>query len=285
MRAIVRTAPARLIVMTITLLLLLLVLQSGARFLAHAVYGATRAAVAVLAELTVCAVMVLVYRGEVRWLERRAAEELGGAGSARLVLYGAILGAALFAGVYAVLSSAGVVAYAGPGSAAGALTTAALSAAAAVGEEIVFRGGVFRILEERLGTTIALAASAALFGLLHLANAGATFYSAAAIALEAGVLLAVAYALTRRLWFPIGIHFGWNFTEGGIFGAVISGGRHSQGLMTFTLSGPPLLTGGQFGPEASVIALALCLAAAVVIGVLTVRRGRWRPRGAAAASR
>jgi uncharacterized protein len=278
-KPILRTAPARLVIFTVTLLALLVLLQMGARFLAHAVHGAARTVVAVVVELIVCAVMILVYRALVRWLERRPADELEGApGGARLALFGVILGAALFAGVYAVLWGAGIVTYAGPGSAAGAVTMAALAAAAAVGEEIVFRGGVFRILEEWLGTTVALAASAVFFGGLHLVNPGATLFGAAAIALEAGVLLGVAYALTRRLWFPIGIHFGWNFTEGGIFGAVISGGRHTQGLMTFTSSGPRLLTGGQFGPEASVIALALCLAAAVLLGCLAMRRGRWRVR-------
>jgi uncharacterized protein len=263
-------------------LVLLLLLQTGTRLIAHAVQGAAKTVVAVVLELIVCAVMILAYRAEVRWLESRPADELGAERSAPVVLAGLLLGAALFAGVYAVLWSARVVAYAGPGSAAGAVTMAALAAGAAVGEEIIFRGGVFRILEEWLGTTIALAASAALFGLLHLANPGATLFSALAIALEAGVLLAVAYVLTRRLWLSIGIHFGWNFTEGGIFGAAVSGGRHSAGLMNFRLSGPTLLTGGRFGPEASVVAIALCLAAAVVLGVLAVRRGGWRSYAAAA---
>jgi membrane protease YdiL (CAAX protease family) len=195
-----RTAPARLIVFTVSLLVLLVLVQTGVRVLAHAVPGATRTPVAVVLELVVCAVMIVAYRAEVGWLERRPADELGAARSAPLLLSGLLLGAALFAGVYAVLWSAGVVAYAGRGSVAGTVTLMALAAAAAVGEEIVFRGGVFRILEEWLGTAIALAASAALFGALHLANPGATLFSALAIALEAGVLLAVAYALTRRLW-------------------------------------------------------------------------------------
>ncbi|MGB6604713.1 MAG: CPBP family intramembrane glutamic endopeptidase [Steroidobacteraceae bacterium] len=278
MRSILRTAPARLIIFTVSLFALLILLQTGARLVTHAVQGATRALLAVVLELIVCAVMILAYRAEVRWLERRRADEIGAAGSVPPALGGLLLGAALFTAVYAVLWCAGAVTYAGPGSVTGAVTTAGLSAAAAVGEEIIFRGGVFRILQEWLGTTIAVAASAAFFGGLHLVNPGATLFGALAIALEAGVLLAVAYALTHRLWLAIGIHFGWNFTEGGIFGAAISGGRHSAGLMNFTLSGPPLLTGGKFGPEASVVALLLCLAVAVVLGYLTVKRGRWQPR-------
>src|SRR5262249_39839900 len=114
------------------------------------------------------------------------------------------------------------------------------------------------------------------FGLLHAANPGATVVSTVAIALEAGALLGMAYAASRSLWLPIGLHFGWNFTEGGLFGAAVSGG-HSQGVINSTIAGPALVTGGLFGPEASVIAVAVCLFATVVLSVSAVRRGRWRP--------
>ena len=66
------------------------------------------------------------------------------------------------------------------------------------------------------------------------------------IVLEAGVLLGLAYAATRSLWLPIGLHFGWNFTEGGIFGASVSG-RAYHGMFKFSLSGSDILTGGAFG--------------------------------------
>jgi uncharacterized protein len=104
---------------------------------------------------------------------------------------------------------------------------------------------------------------------------GAAFVSTASVALEAGVLLGLAYTATRSLWFPIGIHFGWNFTEGGIFGAPISG-LPSQGLLRFPLSGPDILTGGSFGPEASVVSVIVCLIASALIGRMAVRSGRWR---------
>lgn len=103
----------------------------------------------------------------------------------------------------------------------------AIAIASAVGEEIVFRGVVFRLLEARLGTTIALVLSAAAFGLLHAGNPGATWGSTLAIACESGVLLGLAYAASRALWLPIGLHFGWNFTEGGVFGAAVSGGQNT----------------------------------------------------------
>ena len=86
---------------------------------------------------------------------------------------------------------------------------------------------------------------------------------------------AAAYAATRSLWFPIGLHLGWNFTEGGIFGVAVSGGPAAKGMLSVSLAGPTLLTGGRFGPEASLVAIALCLAAAAVLLIVTVRNGGW----------
>jgi CAAX protease family protein len=109
--------------------------------------------------------------------------------------------------------------------------------------------------------------SAILFGLLHAANPGATPFSSLAVALEAGVLLAVAFAATRRLWFPIGIHAGWNYAEGTIFGTAVSGGTVKATLLHGVLSGSPLFTGGAFGVEASIVAIPVCLAAASLFAI------------------
>ncbi len=135
------------------------------------------------------------------------------------------------------------------------------------------RGVVFRILEQWLGSWIALSISAALFGLLHLLNPGVSLLNAGAVMLEAGVLLAAAYMLTRRLWLCIGIHFAWNFTQGGVFSAAVSGGA-TTGLLQAKLVGPVWLTGGAFGAEASVIAVLVCLTAGSVLLLAAHRRGR-----------
>jgi hypothetical protein len=92
-------------------------------------------------------------------------------------------------------------------------------------------------------------------------NSGATTVSTVAIALEAGVLLGAAYAACGSLWLPIGLHFGWNFTEGGVFGVAVSGRKAGAGIVNMPLSGSALWTGGQFGPEASLVAVAVCLVA------------------------
>jgi membrane protease YdiL (CAAX protease family) len=214
--------------------------------------------------------------GGVRYFERRDVSELAPAGAARRVAAGIVLGAALFSVVFALLALGGYVHHPKFGGFAGLPVQLATTFAAAVGEELVFRGAIFRITDERLGTAAALLISSILFGLLHVANPGATPVSTVAIAVEAGALLGMAYSASRSLWLPIGLHFGWNFTEGGVFGTAVSGGQ-SHGLMDSVLSGPTLLTGGAFGPEASVIAVAVSLVATAVISVWTMRHGRWRP--------
>jgi hypothetical protein len=137
------------------------------------------------------------------------------------------------------------------------------------------RGIVFRILEQSLGSWLALALSAVIFGALHLLNHGATLLNAGAVMLEAGILLAAAYMLTRRLWLCIGIHFAWNFTQGGIFSAAVSGGT-TRGLLQAKLVGAEWLTGGAFGVEASAVAVVVCFSAAVLLLIAVKRKGNVR---------
>ena len=222
------------------------------------------------------AILIAVYRILVRWTEKRAADELGASGSIPLFAGGTIIGIALFCAVCTVLWFYGAVSFRGINTSTSVISAACGALLAGVGEEIAFRGGVYRLLEEGFGTLVAIILSGAMFGVIHAGNRGATTASSIAIALEAGVLLAAAYTATRSLWLPIGLHFGWNFTEGGIFGAAVSGGK-SSGLIATTFSGPDKLTGGIFGPEASVPAVAVCLTAALALLVLTVRRGQWQP--------
>ncbi len=220
--------------------------------------------------------LIAVYRLLVRWTERRAASELRAGNSVPLLIAGAAIGIALFCAVYAVLFVYGAASIQGLGTRDRLGVALATSAYAAVGEELVFRGTVYRLLEKGFGTLVAIILSGGLFGALHAFNPGATVVSSLAIAFEAGVLLAAAYVVTRSLWLPIGLHFGWNFTEGGIFGAAVSGG-HAHGLINTTFSGPALITGGAFGPEASVVAVTICIIAALAMLVIAARRGEWKP--------
>ena len=222
--------------------------------------------------LLLTAIVVGAYRGYVRIVEKRAVTELSGPHASRELGAGVLLGALLLSLTVGVLGALGVYQVTGSNGWAAMLATVPGFILASVLEEVVMRGVIFRILEQWLGSWIALVLSAALFGLLHLLNPGTTLLNAASIMLEAGVLLAAAYMLTRRLWLCIGIHFAWNFTQGGIFSAAVSGGA-TNGLLQAKLVGPEWLTGGTFGVEASAAAVVTCASAGLLFLIAAKRRG------------
>ena len=267
--------PVQLVLLFVVLVAIDIACQFLGAQLVRAAPAVLRDAAGVLAALILSVVMIAAYRFLVRVLEQRTAEELRNSTAVRGLVPGALVGAGLFVLVYVILWALGAVTFGGFDGLAGLGHALAIAISSAVGEEIVFRGVVYRRLEERLGTALALLVSAIVFGLVHAGNTGANWVSTLAIALESGVLLALAYAATRSLWLPIGLHFGWNFTEGGIFGAAVSGGEYS-GLIHAPLSGPALITGGAFGPEASLAALVVSLSAGVALAWYVVHTGRWR---------
>ena len=135
----------------------------------------------------------------------------------------------------------------------------------AIFEEILIRGIIFRILEEKLGSYISLIITAIIFGGLHVANPNSTLLSGLCVGIEAGFLMGAAYIYTRNLWFPIAIHFAWNFMQSGIFGAVTSGNEKTASLLTTKITGSQLITGGEFGPEGTIQAIIFCLLAAIIL--------------------
>lgn len=219
-------------------------------------------------------VVPALYVVYVRTIERRRVVELATAGAALELARGFAIGATLFAVTMALLRLAGVATIERGDGWHALFAALGFAVAAALIEETLMRAIFFRIVEESLGTTIALVASAALFGLLHAFNPGATATSTVAIALEAGVILAAAYVYTRRLWMAIGLHAAWNFTEGGLFGASVSGST-AHGLLASRFHGATILTGGAFGPEASIVAVVVCLIAGVLL--LAAARARFLP--------
>lgn len=144
----------------------------------------------------------------------------------------------------------------------------------AILEEILIRGIIFRILEEKLGSYIALLLSAVLFGALHLPNENSTFLSALCIAVEAGLLLGAAFMYSRNLWFPIAIHFAWNFMQSGIFGAVTSGNKKTNSLLVSKIQGSEWTTGGEFGPEGTIQAMLFCVIATLILLYLSRKENK-----------
>lgn len=224
------------------------------------------------------ALAVATYRWVVARTERRVPVEVALPGAAGATARGAALGAGLFTVVIAAVAALGGYRVEGTGSAATALALVGVMTAAAVTEELLFRGVLFRAVERRTGTWAALALTALPFGAMHLVNPGAGVWGAVAIALEAGVMLGAAYAATRTLWLPIGIHIGWNVVASAVFGTEVSGNGTPQGLLDGATSGPVLLSGGAFGPEASLAAVLAGLALSAVLLRVAHRRGRLVPR-------
>lgn len=137
-------------------------------------------------------------------------------------------------------------------------------------EETLFRLLWFGGFEPVLGTWLTLAFSAVLFGILHSFNASATLFSSAAIAVTGGLLLGAMFATGRNLWEVVGVHTAWNTALGGFFGLPVSGSDPVPGVFSATVSGPEPWTGGEFGPEASLVSVALVGA----VGVWYVLRAR-----------
>ncbi len=137
-----------------------------------------------------------------------------------------------------------------PGIARSMIGSAGLLMVAALAEEALFRGyGLQTLARARLASTGVLL-TCALFGFVHLANPNAVPGFTMANTALAGVWLGVAYLRTRSLWFPLGVHWGWNWALGWFFGLPISGAKIvSHPLLEASDTGPFWLTGGSYGVE------------------------------------
>ncbi|TAL72810.1 MAG: CPBP family intramembrane metalloprotease [Rhodanobacter sp.] len=217
--------------------------------------------------------VVLAYLFLVHVIEQRPVAELALRKLPRGMAAGAAFGLGLFSTVVGVLWLVGSYRVTGTNPDAHwlvALLTVGLGAG--ISEEILTRGVLFRVIEEGLGTWWALALSALFFGFAHAGNPGATAWSSLAIAIEAGILFALVYHLTRSLWPCIGLHAAWNFAQGTLYGIPVSG-THADGWLVSTRSGPDWLSGGTFGAEASVVALTLCSLCSIALLLVALRRG------------
>jgi len=139
----------------------------------------------------------------------------------------------------------------------------------AIGEELIFRGYPFQALIQGMGQVAATILMSMIFGILHLANPDANFFSTVNTVL-AGVLLSVAYLKTRTLYFPFGLHFAWNFVQSFLLSLPVSGLLTNRTLFIPTDYGPDWLTGGRYGPEAG-IGTTVVMAAAIMYFIFEKR--------------
>ena len=206
-------------------------------------------------DLIAIPILVIVYKLLIARLGEHPRDDFRDPKAVPHLLAGIVGGTIIFSIAVAVAAAMGIYRIVGVGNLNGLLPALIASAIfPAVSEEMLFRGILFRWLEEFGGSWLAIFLTSALFGAAHLLNPHASVIAAVGIAFEAGVMLGAAYMLTRSLWLPMGLHAAWNFTQGEIYDIPVSG-TNVDGMLEGTLSGPPLLTGNGFGLEASPIAM------------------------------
>jgi uncharacterized protein len=139
-------------------------------------------------------------------------------------------------------------------------------AVAALAEEVAFRGYPFQQLIDAMGPTLATIVFSLVFGALHMFNPGATRASFM-VTVFSSWLLSVAYLRTRALWVCWGWHFAWNASMCLLFGLPVSGITQFSPIIQSDTVGPVWMTGGDYGPEGSVVT-----AVVVLIGIFVVIR-------------
>jgi hypothetical protein len=220
---------------------------------------------------------LLTYAGLVRWGENRTPSELALRPALVEVVGGLGVGAAMMA------VTVGLMVAAGWGSidtsqVGSAWRAVAMTVESGVLEEVIFRAILLRLTWRAFGLWPALLISAAFFGIAHIQNPNASLFAALCIVVEAGFMLAAFYILTGRLWLSIGVHAGWNFTQGWVFGAAVSGTDFfGGGPLTFTPNGnvAEYLSGASFGPEASLAGLLVGTTVGAYVLWLAWKKGRF----------
>lgn len=255
------------------------IVYAGAQGVANPIFDHGGRLREVLEVAAICAAGLGLYALAVRLGEGRWPEELDLRNAPLDLAAGLLVGALMLSAVVGGLYALGVYQISGPRPASpwGAI---AMAVESGVMEELLMRAIVLRLLMRAFGIWPALALQAALFGALHLANPNATVAAAAAIAIEAGLMLAGFYLLTGRLWMSIGVHAAWNFTQGWVWGASVSGIPVTESWLVSSPrpGAPEVLSGGAFGPEASAPAMVVGTAVAVLVLWLAWRKGMLKPR-------
>jgi len=224
-------------------------------------------------DLVTIPLLIIAYELLIRRLGEHPRDDYRDPKALRNLGLGLVAGFLIFSVAVAIAAVMGVYRVTGEGDSSGLLPALIGPAIfAAVSEELIFRGILFRWIEAFGGSWAALLLTSAFFGAAHLYNPNASPVAAVGIAFEAGVMLGAAYMLTRSLWLPMGLHAAWNFTQGEIYDIPVSG-TPVHGLLVARLSGPPLLTGNGFGLEASLIAILVATLFGLWLLWLAIRKG------------
>lgn len=228
---------------------------------------------AILITIAMAMIALAIYAAYARWIERRPVSEFSFPGMGRELGLGLLVGACLYTASVLILMAMGVYRIEGLNPWTFVIPAVAMALSSGFFEELLFRGVLFKSVEDLFGSWISLVVSSLVFGLSHLMNPEATITGAIYISIEAGLLLAAAFILTRRLWMSIGFHVSWNYTQSAIFSGIVSGNAPQPGLLKSNIQGPDILTGGDFGLESSIVAFTLCTTTGLFLLYLAHKRG------------
>jgi hypothetical protein len=142
-----------------------------------------------------------------------------------------------------------------------------------INEELLYRGYVLQNITDGMNLFWGFLLSSAVFSLNHYANPNFSLEAFVGLFVS-GLFLAYPYLRTRQLWLSFGLHIGWNFFEGTIFGFQVSGLTNMPRLIMQTVRGPVLITGGEFGPEAGLVLMPALLLGACLIYLYTHSRNK-----------
>ena len=223
-----------------------------------------------------CIALIATYWVAVRFGEKRQVPELDLRHAPADLLVGLGIGAALLTTIVGVQWIFGWVIIE-PRSVDRVALALRDSIRSGVVEELVLRLVIFRLLWRAFGIWPAIAGAALLFGALHLGNPDSSLFAGACLIAGEGIGIGL-YLITGRIWSTIGMHAAWNFTQGWIFGATVSGITEIAGgplALRPTQNVPDILSGGGFGPEASLAALSISLLASALLLMRAWRLGRF----------
>ena len=218
-------------------------------------------------------VLLALYALYTKWVEKRKAVEISTEQATSEFGIGWLLSFAIVAGTVLLMWILGYYSVEDRGAGKVLVDAFFLFGVGAFLQVLIFRLILFRLVEEFVGTWIALVLVAAIFAVAHLTNDNGTLWGTVALA-TTDVLFAAPFILTRRLWMPWGLHWCWNFTQDGVFGMPNSGVTELPSWITPMVDGPTWITGGSFGIEASLLVVVASFAIGVLLLKMAVARGQ-----------
>ncbi len=221
------------------------------------------------------AALLGAYYYYVRLFEKRDVDELNFSFFTKALLGGGLVGFGSISLIIGLLWSLGAYSIQGCYSISVLGTSLVFFMLLSVMEELLFRGMLYRILETELGIWWALGITSILFMTAHVFNENISLPGLLSATLGS-LIFGLMYSATGRLWLPISFHMFWNFSQN-FYGVAVSGNDDLTHFIKSNLVGPAWLTGGDFGPEASLITIVVCFTWVLLLVRYHVKRSRLLP--------